>query len=799
MNIISIIGNPNTGKTTLFNMLTGKNERVGNWSGVTVEKKTGVSIINSKLYKIIDLPGLNSFSSNTKHISIDEQITCKHLLDNKFDIIINIIDFSHLENNLYLSTQLLEANIPMIIVINMHNIVMDLNVEDIKKISKLTKCPVVIMSSNKKHSIDLIKKNIQKLINQKKYKIYRTEYSIKFNLIIKKIYQYLKNDFLLKDKNINYYWIIFRFLEKDQLIRKILKLEEKTILKIDHAISKLEKSLETESDFYLANQRHKKTYNWIQQTKKLKDNKKHFFITKKIDTIIINRWIGIPVFLLIMYLIFQCTISFGGAFQPIFDTISRIIFVQGIENIGHTIGLPIWIITIFSRGIGLGLNTVITFIPQISILFFMLSFLENSGYITRAAFVMDKIMQLVGLTGKTFLPLIIGFGCNVPGIIATRSLESKKDRLLSIFISPFMSCTARLSIFAIFSTAFFHKNAPFIIFSLYFLGIFIALLTLIILKLTFLKAQEIPFILDLPLYRFPNIKHLFLDSFVRLKNFLFGAGKTIIPICMLIGLLNSFQWNGRVVPEEKVSSSILSDIGKTITPIFYPIGISYKNWPATVGLITGILAKEVVIGTLNTLYTSNNMNIALSIYDKNKTKEKKYISNFQFEIFHALKETKNNIIALIPFISSNSILSSDENYISNTAIGNMITFFKTPLASYSYMIFILLYVPCISTIATIRREVNFVWSILSLTWSLVIAYSVSVIFYQLFSIKEHIAISVYWIISMLIFLTFIIFIIKKIANNYINASKLNINSEILNCKNSKKCKNCHKNFVIRSI
>ena len=305
-----------------------------------------------------------------------------------------------------------------------------------------------------------------------------------------------------------------------------------------------------------------------------------------------------------MYMMFEFSITIGGALQPLFDDTSHVIFIDGMTHLGVSIGLPLWMTAIFAQGIGLGINTVMSFIPQIGCMFLFLSLLEDSGYMARAAFVMDKLMQYIGLPGKSFVPLIVGFGCNVPAVMATRTLETRRDRLLTIMMAPFVSCGARLAIFAVFASAFFSTGGALIVFLLYILGIVGAIITGLVIKGTLLKGDNTPFIMEIPVYHLPNMKTILIHTWNRLKRFIFRAGKVIIPICLLIGTLNSIQMNGQVVVDGS-RDSLLSQVGKMVTPIFEPMGVQEDNWPATVGLVTGVLAKEVVVGTLNTLYTQD--------------------------------------------------------------------------------------------------------------------------------------------------------------------------------------------------
>ena len=325
--------------------------------------------------------------------------------------------------------------------------------------------------------------------------------------------------------------------------------------------------------------------------------------TSRIDNIVLNRVLGIPVFLGVMYALFFFSIVIGGAFQDFFDIGSQTIFVDGFVSLLTNIGSPTWLTVLLANGIGKGINTTITFIPVIGAMFLFLAFLEDSGYMARAAFVVDRFMRALGLPGKAFVPMIVGFGCNVPSVMGARTLENRRDRILTIMMSPFMSCGARLAIFAVFTTAFFPRGGQNVIFALYLIGIAMAVLTGFILRTTVLKGEPSPLVMELPTYHVPGLKTLFIHAWQRLRGFVIRAGRLIVPICILIGALNSLNIDGTMNTGEGDAHSLLSLVGQYATVIFQPMGLSVDNWPATVGLVTGILAKEVVVGTLNTLYS----------------------------------------------------------------------------------------------------------------------------------------------------------------------------------------------------
>jgi ferrous iron transport protein B len=425
-------------------------------------------------------------------------------------------------------------------------------------------------------------------------------------------------------------------------------------------------------------------------------------LLKRIDTLILNRIIGIPLFLGVMYGMFLFSIQVGGPIQSLFDEFSQYLFIQKMEQGLLFFEAPQWLIGILAHGVGQGINTTFTFIPVISCLFFCLSFLEMSGVMARVAVVMDKLMQWFGLPGKSFVPMIIGFGCNVPAIVSARTLENRRERILTIMMSPFMSCGARLAIFALFVSAFFPEQGQNVIFGLYLIGIIVAVLTGLVLKKTILlESSSVLSSNALPPYQWPRFKTLGKATMHRSKSFVRKAGLIIVPVCAVMGLLGAVHTD---TSTDTKSTSLIATIGKSITPLFAPMGIQEENWPATVGLVTGILAKEVVVGTLNTLYTDHSDSTHL------------------------------------------------ENHMSESTMGIMVQKFGSSAAAFAYLLFVLLYFPCVSVVAAMTKELHKGWALFSVVWTTGIAYIVAVFFYQSVTMMEHPLSSGLWLTGLLCFL-----------------------------------------------
>ena len=697
---VALIGNPNSGKTSLFNALTGSRQRVGNWPGVTVEQKKGELSFHRHKLQIVDLPGIYDLEVAHEKGSLDEKVARDYLLSKEANCIINVVDASNLERNLYLTMQLAECGLPIILALNMTDIAKGRGIQiDTEALSYGLGIPVIPIVARKKKGLYQLKESI---VNE----------SVKH-------------------------------AKHTKLVEKVHSLQQQLLSEHNES-----------PDLLLADARYQVIHSVLQQSVvHVKTTRKYFSDT--LDRIVLNRFLGLPIFLLVMYLMFEFSITIGGAFQPLFDQGSQTIFIDGVNYLGTLIHAPIWLTAIFAEGIGLGINTVLTFIPQIGAMFLFLSFIEDSGYMNRAAFVMDRLMQAIGLPGKSFIPLIVGFGCNVPAIMATRTLESRRDRLLTIMMSPFISCGARLAIFAVFATGFFPHGGGLVVFLLYITGIFIALFTGFIIRGTLLKGEPAPFILEIPPYHLPQAKSLFIHTWQRLQGFVWRAGKIIVPVCLIVGGLNSVDWHVKVYTRGS-PHSILASISSTITPVFEPMGVKEQNWPATVGLITGTLAKEVVVGTLNTLYSQS------TVIENNDT---------PFDFWRGMKAAVSDTVESLKSLSSSSFsnpfrANEASAEMTGTAMGQMVIAFGSVSAAFAYMLFVLLYVPCVSTIAVINREAGKSWAFLSTFWSFQIAYVAATISYQACTFTQHPLSSSLWIIGMILTVFLFVAVLRRYALRY---------------------------------
>lgn len=711
---VALIGNPNAGKTTLFNQLTGARQRVGNWAGVTVERKEGFFTTAAQHITLVDLPGAYSLTTLSQQSSLDEQIACRYILERQADVLINVVDAANLERNLYLTLQLLELGIPCIVALNMLDIACSQGINiDIPALERRLGCPVIPLVSTRAEGIETLKARLDGPLPAAPS--LTVDYPPAVRQAVEQLQPFTPHAFSPRQRR----WLALHMLEGDIHSRELLTSPQR--------LESLRAGLQQDAALAIADARYATIIALCQavsnghltQTNRL---------TARLDAVLLNRWLGVPLFFMVMYLMFILAINLGGALQPLFEGGSAALFIDGTQWLGYQLHAPQWLTLLLAQGVGGGINTVLPLIPQIGIMYLCLSFLEDSGYMARAAFVIDRLMQSLGLPGKSFVPLIVGFGCNVPSVMGARTLNAPRERLMTIMMAPFMSCGARLAIFAVFAATFFGQHGATLVFSLYLLGIVVAILTGLMLKYTLMRGEAIPFIMELPVYHVPHIKSLLLQTWQRLKGFVLRAGKVIVLASMLIGALNSFTLHGEAA--DSVNHSALAAVSKTLTPLLKPMGVHEDNWQATVGLISGAMAKEVVVGTLNTLYTAEQIT---------RTPFEPDAFDLLDELSGAMTETWQGLQDVFSFsVLANPIeASKGDGEMSGGAMGMMSSKFGSATAAYSYLIFVLLYVPCISVLGAITRESSRDWMLLSALWGVNVAYSLATLFYQAATFMQH--------------------------------------------------------------
>ncbi len=741
---IGLAGNPNCGKTTLFNALTGSKQKVGNWPGVTVEKKTGIYVHGNREIEVVDLPGIYALSAT----SLDEQVARNYIISGDPDLVVNIVDASNLERNLYLTVQLLEMKVPIVIALNMMDIVRQRKIEiDMRKLEVFLGCSVVPLVANRNEGIDHLKNAINKVAAEKRIPDVHLSYPSEVEKAVSEICPFLEET--ASRHHVSVGWLAIKLLEEDPVATEMAGDLPGAVL--EEARGKIVSIHGEDPDIVVADGR----YGFINGIYRDAVKRKYEIrktVSDAIDNVLLNRFLGIPIFLFAMYLTFMVTINIGGCFIDFFDMFFGTICVDGFGAVLGKLHSPQWLITLLADGVGGGIQTISTFIPPIGFMFLCLSVLEDSGYMARAAFVMDRFMRVVGLPGKSFVPMLVGFGCNVPAIMATRTLDNERDRTLTIMMNPFMSCGARLPVYALFAAAFFPKSGSSLIFVLYLTGIVVAIMTGLILKNTVLKGETSPFIMELPAYHLPTIRGILLHTYERLKVFMFRAGRVIIPIVIVLTFLNAIGTDGTFGHEDS-DTSVLAALGKSITPVLHPLGIQQQNWPATVGLFTGIFAKEAVVGTLDSLYgsidraSSGEEETPFSFWDG--------IRDAFTSIPAAFSELGGTITDPLG-LGSAADADAEAQEVGESTFGAMVKRFDGRIGAFAYLLFILLYIPCLVAVATIYREASGRWAAFAVLYTTFLAWIVSTSFYQIATFGRHPGSSLSWVIF--IGATFAIFI-----------------------------------------
>ncbi|MBZ9634465.1 ferrous iron transport protein B [Clostridium sp. FP1] len=670
--VIALVGNPNCGKTSTFNELTGSKQHVGNWPGVTVEKKIGKLKFEGRNVTVVDLPGIYSLGAYSE----DEVVACNYILKDKPDVVVNIIDATNIERNLYLTMQLLETGAKVILALNMMDEANSKNIRiDTMNLSKLLDLPVIEIIATKGRGIKDIIKEALKINESGK----ASSYKIQYGKDIEKEVQILKKAIYKAATNLGYptEWAAIKLLENDAYVNKGLQQRDdykKISSSLEKSIERLTAVIGYEPDAFLIDKRYEAISGFINKCVKREEVRTES-TSDKIDKIITNKWLGIPIFAAIMFFMYQFSITFGNEFLGgMLD--------QGFGAVGEwlattlsSIGASELLTSFLTDGIIGGVGAVLVFFPMILTMYFLIALLEDSGYMARAAYVMDRLMNAVGLHGKTAVSLIIGGGCNVAGIMSTRTLESKKDRMIAILINPFVSCPARLAVYGVFVGAFFADKklgvfnlGGIIIFLLYVLGIVVAILLGKFLSDKVFKGEESYFVMELPPYRIPTAKGLLIHMWEKSESFLKKAGTVILTVVIVVWVLSNLPLGVQAGSVD----SILGVIGSFIAPVFTLAG--FGNWQSAVALITGFAAKEAVVGTLGTIYGVTGEGASLTA---------------------AIQQA------------------------------------FTPLSALSFMIMTLLYVPCVATIVAVRKETNSKkWAWIVVAYTTIIGWILAVLVYQ---------------------------------------------------------------------
>ncbi|MGN0547156.1 MAG: ferrous iron transport protein B [Acutalibacteraceae bacterium] len=670
----ALAGNPNCGKTTLFNALTGSNQYVGNWAGVTVEKKEGKLKHNDADISVVDLPGIYSLSP----YSAEELVSRNYIIDEKPDLIINIVDATNLERNLYLTIQLSELGVPMVIALNMIDVLEKRGDKiDVKVLENELGIRVVPISASKGVGI-------HKLIHAAEHELAHRGESNHLDRHINigeplPIYtESLKNtvetvEDIIREKcvskNIPLRWSAVKLIEGDEPTEKSLELSEAEADFIDGLVKKIE-TPKIDREIIVADQKYKFICSLCEKAVKLSKKSHELSTSDKIDRVVTNRFLAIPLFALIMIGVFYITFgALGSRLTDIVDMLFNEKFASFAREGLINLGAADWAVGLVCDGVIGGLGSILSFFPQIALLFLFLSILEDSGYMARAAFIMDRALHAIGLSGKSFVPMLMGFGCSVPALMATRTLENEKDRRMTIMLVPFMSCSAKMPVYAVFISALFASYSGITVFSIYALGLIVAIIYAFIMQKTILKGGHTPFVMELPPYRLPTAKTLGLHLWEKLRDFFTKAGTVLLGASIVVWALQYFSFSFRHVtnPDE----SMLAVIGKAIAPIFAPLG--FGEWQSSVSVLSGLIARESIVSTLGILYGSGE-----------------------------------------------------------GGVSDVISQVFTPAQAYSFMTFTLLFIPCVAAVSSIRREMNSrKWTAITLGCQAVTAWIVTFIVYHI--------------------------------------------------------------------
>lgn len=663
---IALTGNPNSGKTTLFNALTGSAQYVGNWPGVTVEKKEG-KYRTQKEVTIVDLPGVYSLSPYT----LEEVISRDYILEEKPDAIINIVDATNLERNLYLTTQLLETGIPVVVALNMMDVFNKSGDKiSIKALSRRLGCPVLPISALKNDGLDPLMTTALELANQKK----KFEAIHKFHPTVETALDKVEKILSLNDKaNKDLRWYTIKVFERDNKTLEKLKLPRDIVKDIENIIHNAENLMEDDSESIITGERYELIEDICSDV--LQKKQTGLSISDKIDRVVTNKWLGLPIFVFVMWFMYFISVSTIGTVITdwVNEEFFEVIVTDAATSFLESAGAAPWLLSLLVDGVIAGVGAVLGFVPQIMLLFFFISILEDCGYMARVAFIMDRIFRRFGLSGKSFIPMLIGTGCSVPAIMASRTIEQDRDRKMTIMLTPFIPCSAKIPIFTLMAATFFPRNslvAP----SMYFLGIAMVILAGVLLKRSALfKGDPAPFVMELPPYHLPRPKGVLIHMWEKGKSFIIKAGTVILAGVIVIWFLQSFNWSFQMVETDQ---SILANIGHAISPIFAPLG--FGSWEASVSIFTGFLAKETVVATFGVL----------------------------FGIAEATEETTG----LYPHIAA----------------------MFTPVAAYAFMAFNLLAAPCFAAIGATKREMGtWKWTFIAIGFQTGLAYLVALVIYQI--------------------------------------------------------------------
>lgn len=663
---IAIAGIPNSGKTTLFNRLTGARQKVGNWPGVTVEKIEGRFSFKGQSVDLVDLPGTYNLTPDTE----DQKVAERVIRDGEYDLILNVVDATNLSRNLFLTMDLKERTNRIVVLLNMMDVAETEGIHiDTKKLSKELGIPVIPVIAVDKESVKKAMAVAESQIKDLPGKGSDTASSEAMDTESK-------------------------YAHIDRICHQVLKRKPK-------------------------------------QKKSLTD---------RMDRIVMNRFAAIPVFLISMFITFWFAIGLGSVFIDFFDIIGGLLFVDIPTALLDAVGSPEWLKVFIAGGIGAGAQTVATFVPVVFFMFLALAILEDLGYMARVGVVADRFMRKLGLPGSAFIPMVVGFGCTVPAVMAARTLTTRRDRFMTIFMAPFMSCGARLPVYALFCAALFGSWSGLAVFLIYLSGLLMAILTGFFVKSTLFRGAPSHFMMDLPLYHVPQAGAVLKGTWLRLRYFIKKAGTIVVAAVCVLSILNSIGYEDKTLSfgNEDSQASILAHAGKAIGPIFKPMGITEENWPASVALFTGLFAKEAIVGTINSLYATLDMTSASTGEEGGETEEEDGGLNISGTVGEAFTTVSDGLLGIVSSFDllGLGLITSDQDTISEE-IGADASVYKHISANFSvfsafaYLLFVLMYFPCLAVIGAARQEMGGFYTTVMAVYCTLLAWSVATLFYQI--------------------------------------------------------------------
>jgi ferrous iron transport protein B len=705
---VAVAGNPNSGKSTLINAIAGTRLHVGNWPGVTVEKKEAAFEYGGRRIRLVDLPGTYSLSPYTQ----EEIIARDYLVREKPDVIINVVDATNLERNLYLTVQLMELGIPVVMALNIFDEAEKKGYRiDTGAMEEMLGIAVVRTVATRKIGLEDLMKRAVFVAEGKPGLPKQLNYGEDIEAPCLLIEDHLRKEHPTVAAAYPIRWLALRLMENDPHVMEETGLDESGLL--GETLRHLREAHEEDMESLMADVRYARASGLVREVMKKPETGK-MEMTEKIDRLVLNRFLGIPIFLAAMWLVFKFTFDVSTPFADWIDAMTAGPFRRWAVAIMGFIHAPAWTASLVTDGIIAGVGFVLVFVPVIFAMMFFITFLEGSGYMARAAFVMDRAMHAIGLHGKSFIPMLLGFGCNVPAVYATRVLENPRDKALTSLLIPLMSCGARLPVYVVFIGAFFAAHAGTVLWSLYVMGIALAVIMGIIFKKTLFKGESPMFIMELPPYRMPSFRSLMIHTWEKGKHFLIKAGTYILAVSVLVWFLLNLPWG---VQNKK--DSYLGRTGQVIAPVLEPLG--FGNWEAASSLVSGLIAKEIVVGTMGEIYVHKA---------KGEKHEQPSLADDLKEIgtsfLAAGRESVSNVFSTFGISSLSAQQDEDSG-----SLKPVLRKTFTPLSAYAFIVFVLLYMPCMIVAIAMRQEFGtWKWFGIAFTYQMALAWSVTFLIYQ---------------------------------------------------------------------